>query len=170
MKTWAKATIGIGATLALAGVGFGLYKWLISEKHKEKKNEKGTEKAEGKANEGAENLSSEEAEMLVGKKVYAKSGGVNIRETPEVNNSNYFAKDEDVSWYDDIDNGLKENATGLIGTLEKVVKGKDKRDWYYVKLEEPITISAITASTLYGSKTRGTHNYGYVRCENVELK
>ena len=40
MKTWAKITIGIGTALAVVGGGFGLYKWLTSEKHQQNKGQR----------------------------------------------------------------------------------------------------------------------------------
>lgn len=154
--------IGGIALLAVIAGGTGLTLFLKSDKHKEKK-------AEKDANKGDENLTPEQAEKLEGKQVIAKSGGANIRVSPKVNNSIYFCNNDDVSWYDTVDNGLVERAEGLLGTFVEKTVGEDKRDWYKIKLAEPITIS-YSASTLAGEKQQGKYEYGWVRSENVIIK
>jgi hypothetical protein len=150
MKTWAKVTIGIGAALAVVGGGFGLYKWLKSEEHEEKKEED---------NANNPNKDVKNPEKVVGKEVYTETGA-NLRFENYVDNK-YPT------------NLIASNFRGVIGTLENVSKAdKDEApddfyDWYYVKLQKPIEVAKFDMTTRASS---GEHTHCWVRSDNVKIR
>ena len=116
MKTQTKILIGIGAALATAGIGFGIYSF----------SQRGKSTPQTGGSTDTNTGGSLSSKIQVGDPIYPSSGSVNIRESAEVNNGT-------------INNILKENHTGIIGTvLSSEIGKKDNLTWYKVKLATPI--------------------------------
>lgn len=139
MKTQTKILIGIGAALATAGIGFGIYSF--------SQRGKSTPQTGGSTDTNTgRNLSSK---IQVGDQIYPSSGSVNIRDEARV---------------DDVypTTLIKKGHTGLIGTVLSSEIGKeDNLTWYKVKLATP-----IGGYTSYGFPK--TFTEGYVRSDVVK--
>ena len=147
--SWKLFFTGIGTALMVVG-GFGLYKWLKSEEHKEKVEED---------NANNPNKDVKNPEKVVGKEVYTETGA-------KLRFENYVDNKYPT-------NLIASNFKGVIGTLENVSKADkdeapdDLYDWYYVKLKKPIDVSKFDVTTRASS---GEHTHCWVRSDNVKIR